>query len=104
MAERTKALLGRPTVLAAVIAAGASIGVALAGVVIGSISAYYQRQSDSDKLRTTLIINISSQGEAGRRADVARALIESGVLPDQDGSICMAFVGKGCPLKVLKPN
>jgi len=38
------------------------------------------------------------------RSDFTRHLIQAGVLPDEDGSICMAFVGKDCPLKVLKPN
>ena len=102
--ENRRPLIGRPTVLAAAIGAGASIGVAVAGVIGGSISAYYQRLSDTDKLRTSLVLNIASQGSASGRVEVARALIESGVLPDPDGSICMAFVGMGCPLKIAKPN
>jgi hypothetical protein len=28
--------------------------------------------------------------------------IQSGIIFDDDGSICMAFVKEGCPIKVLK--
>ena len=29
-------------------------------------------------------------------------LIQSGIIPDHDGRICMALIKEGCPIKVLK--
>jgi hypothetical protein len=96
-------LLDRPSVAAATIAAAASIGIALASLIGGSISASFQQESDTEKLKTTVVIDIVNWPEA-QRGSFAAQLIQSGVLPDKDGSICMAFVHKGCPLEILKPN
>lgn len=98
-------LLERPAVVVALIGAVATLGVALASLISGAISGYFQRQSDIDKLKTTLVIGIANYNvnvNHVSRAEYTKKLIESGVLPDDDGAICMAFVGEGCPLKVLK--
>ena len=98
--------LEKPAVLAATIAAAASIGVALAGAIEGSISAYFQRQSATQKLRNQLVISIISHDYSTQTA-YANVLIQSGVLPDEDGGICRAFrhdKNEKCPLKVLKSD
>ena len=95
-------LFERTPVIVAVIAAAASLGVALAGAIGASVSAYYQRQSEIDKMRMTMIIQI-----AGRTSDAksyAMDLIETGILPDPKGSVCRAFIKSNCPIQVLDSN
>lgn len=98
-------LIERPTVLAAVIAAAASLGVAMAGAIGGGISSYFQSQSDLARLKTTILLELVKKNDADAKK-TAGVLIQSGVLPDADGAICMAFVGagEGCPIKVAKPR
>ena len=38
----------------------------------------------------------------GMRKERTTIAIQSGIISDDDGSICMAFVKDGCPIKVLK--
>jgi len=91
-----------PAILAAVIAAAASIGIALAGVIQGSISAYYESKADGEHTQVALVSNILKLPEQERK-DYAAKLIQSGLLKDDDGSICRAFIGQGCP-KPKKSN
>jgi Na+/glutamate symporter len=96
-------LIRRPTIFAAIVAAAATIGVAVAGAIGGIISSYFQTESDHSKLQTTILVEIM-KGNEQQRTDEARLMIQSGVLEDKHGAICMAFIGKDCPLKVLRPN
>lgn len=98
-------LIERPAVFAAIVTAAATIGVAVAGAIGGTISSYFQTESAHSQLQTTILLEIL-KGNQQQRADEARVMIQSGVLEDKDGAICMAFIGegKGCPLKVVRPN
>jgi hypothetical protein len=96
-------LIRRPPVFAAIVAAAASIGVAIAGAIGGGISSYFQKESDHSRLQTTILVELMKRLDDQRQED-AKRMIQSGVLQDKDGAICMAFVGKDCPLKVLRPN
>jgi hypothetical protein len=99
-----------PTVLAAIIGGSAALGVAIAGSISGSISASYQSAAEVEKTRGTLLVNILLAYEPsqvpGRNEqnlkDRITVLIQSGIMSDNDGSICMAIVKEGCPVKVLK--
>jgi hypothetical protein len=44
---------------------------------------------------------VLGRNEAMRKERITIA-IQSGLISDDDGSICMAFVKEGCPIKVLK--
>jgi hypothetical protein len=105
MASLPSNLILRPPIFAAIVAAAATIGVAIAGAIGGMISSYFQMQSDHSRLQTTILVEIM-KGNEQQRTDEARLMIQSGVLEDKDGAICMAYIGegKGCPLKVLRPN
>ena len=96
-------LFERPTIMVAVIASVTSIAIAISSLISGSISAYFQRQSDIDRSKTTILLQILPEPSA-YRVEFTEKLIQSGALPDADGAICMAFVGRGCPIKVLKSN
>lgn len=99
-------LIERPTVFAAIVAAAATIGVAVAGAFGGAISSYFQHQSDVAELKANLLLSLVQQNDESRSQYTAR-LIRSGVLEDGDGSICRAFVNnasKECPIKVERPN
>jgi hypothetical protein len=98
-----------PTVLAAIIAGSAGLGVAVAGAISGSISAAYQSAAEGEKNRGDLLNHAllafdphktleQNQDDLRQRVKV---LIQSGVVPDDNGSICRAFVGGDCPLKIL---
>ena len=89
-------IFGRPEVLAAIIGL-------LAGAISGVVSGIYLRQSDAEKLRLSLILNITSRPPE-QQAEIARRFIQSGLLRDPDGALCMAFIGKDCPLKILKAS
>jgi hypothetical protein len=104
-----KTRLAEPTVLAAVIAGGAALAVgistALGAVVSGVISASYQKSAEIEKTRATVLLSIynATYSRIEMHPDQKiRVLIQSGILPDDDGSICMAVIHQGCPLPVLK--
>lgn len=95
--------MSSPTVRAAAIGAAAAIAVAVAGLIGGSISAYFQGKSDSEKLQATLLMELVRSNESGR-IEYTRRLLEAGVLKDDDGAICRAFIEQGCPIKPLRSN
>lgn len=94
----------RTPVVVAIISAVAIVGVSIAGAIGAAITAHSQQQTDIAKLKTTILLSLVLRIDDATRAEYARTLIQAGVLPDEDGAVCMAFVRKGCPLKVLKPN
>ena len=66
------------------------------------VSSYCQHQSDVARIKANLLLSLVQNNESNRKEYTAR-LIRSGVLEDDDGAICRAFVSdepKGCPIKV----
>src|SRR5436305_148328 len=90
-------------VRAAEIGAAAVLAGALAGAIGGGISAKYQRASAAEKLQAEVLLDLVHSAPMPRM-EYTRRMIQAGILKDPDGSICMAFVGQGCPLSVLKPG
>ena len=96
-------------VLAALVIGGATVFGAIANLVTTSISASYQSSAEMKKLQATMLLNIleensqygPAQIEAMRKERIILAL-QSGLISDDNGSICMAFVKEGCPIKILK--
>ena len=105
-----------PTILAAIIAGSAALGVAVAGAISGSISAAYQSAAAAEKNKGDLLVAAllkfnPQKSEPDNQKDLAqrvKILIQSGIIPDDSGSICRAFVKDflktDCPLtKLDKP-
>lgn len=92
------AFLTRPGIFVGVVAAAATVAVAVAGAISGSISSYYQDRSEQAKLRTTALLVIIKD-KPDEQSEHARQLIKAGILEDEDGKICKAFVVSGCPIK-----
>jgi Na+/glutamate symporter len=96
-------LLQRPAIFAAVVAAAATVGIAVAGAIGGAISAYFQHKTDLAKFETETLLTLLKLN-AGEREEYTSRLIQAGKLRDPDGAVCMAFVGKSCPIKVMKTS
>jgi hypothetical protein len=94
-------LLQRTPIFAAVVAAAATVGVAVAGAVGGAISAYFQHKTDMAKFETETLLALLKLN-AGEREEYTSRLIQAGKLSDPDGAVCLAFVGRSCPIKVMK--
>jgi hypothetical protein len=97
-------------VLAALVIGGAAVFGAIANLVTTSISASYQSSAEMKKLQATMLLAILQENEpsyvpgrneAMRKERITLAL-QFGLFSDDNGSICMAFVKEGCPIKVLK--
>jgi hypothetical protein len=108
--------LTSPLVVSAVVAGGTTFAVAAIGavgsVVSSWISASSQRATDIEKSKANVVLSVVQQydsslaigrNESNRRERI-RILIQSGVIPDENGSICKAVMDKdeGCPIEVLK--
>ena len=97
-------------VLAALVIGGSAVFGATANLVTNSISASYQSATEIKKMQATMLLAILQENEPsyvpGRneamRKERITIAIQSGLISDDDGSICMAFVKEGCPIKVLK--
>ena len=97
-------------VLAALVIGGSAVFGAAANLITSSISASYQSATEMKKLQATMLLAILQENEPsyvpGRneamRKERITIAIQSGIISDEDGSICMAFVKEGCPVKVLK--
>jgi hypothetical protein len=98
------AWLESATVRAAVVAGAAAVAVAVASAIRGWISASYQSASGAENLQATMLLELVRLHDAVDRAEFARRMIQAGIIKDPDGSICAVYVGKGCPLHVLKAN
>src|ERR1044071_6566258 len=66
-------------VFAAVVAAAATVGVAIAGAIGGAITAYFQHRTDMAKLETETLISLLKLGP-GERMEYTKRLIQSGKL------------------------
>jgi hypothetical protein len=97
--------LERPAVLVGAMGAVSTLGVAIAGAVFGLVSSYIQSRSESEKLRSSILLEIVKPIDMpGVDADGARKvrvklLIQSGILSDEDGRLCRTFVAENCPIK-----
>jgi hypothetical protein len=100
----------RPTVLAAIVVALAAVFTALMSVLTNSITASYQSASDREKSKTAVLLSILQEYNTGMvpgrneqmMKDRITIAIQSGLISDEDGSICLAFLKQGCPVKVLR--
>src|SRR5271170_6137794 len=97
------AWLHSAAVRAAVVAGAAAVAVAAAGFIGGWISASYQSASEREKLQATMLLELVRLQGIGQ-VEFARQMIQAGFIKDPDGSICVNYVGQGCPLKVLKTS
>jgi hypothetical protein len=92
------------TVRASVVAAAAATGVAIAGLISGAVTAYFQQKSESEHLQSSILLEVVKADDSKKRTDYATRLLEAGVLKDDNGAICRALVQQGCPIKVLSSN
>jgi hypothetical protein len=92
------AFLARPAVFVGMVAAAASVAVAVAGAISGSISSFYQDRSEQAKLHTTALLELIKY-KPDEQSERVRQLIQAGILKDEDGKICKAFLVSGCPIK-----
>jgi hypothetical protein len=102
-----------PVVVAAYVAGFTALVVAwtnaLGAVVSGSISTWGQKEAEIEKARSAALLSVILQYEPSEvparnestRKERITALIQSGIIADDGGSICMAMIKEGCPLKVL---
>jgi hypothetical protein len=108
-----KSRLATPSVLAAVVVAFATVAVAAIGALGGAVSGWivssYQASSEIEKTKANVLLSIVQQYDASmvptRNEEYQRRrmtiLIQSGIVSDEKGSICMALIKEGCPIKVL---
>jgi hypothetical protein len=103
--------LTSPTVVASLVAGSAAFAVALTGAVAGVISASYQSKTEIEKTRSNVLLNIVQHYDSSlvpeRNLDNQRQrmkiMIESGIVADDRGSICLAFkIQEHCPIQVRK--
>lgn len=107
-----KAKLDSPTVIAALVAGSAALAVALTGAISGVISSHYQSAAEVEKTRMTVLLDILQHYDPSLVPDRnlenqkqrMKIMIQSGIVADESGSICMALIQDGCPIKVLKRN
>ena len=93
-----RVFLARPVVFVGMLGAVASVAVAIAGAISGSISSYYQDRSAKNNLRYTAIFELIKH-KPEEQTELARKFLQAGLIEDRDGKICAAFVGSGCPIK-----
>jgi hypothetical protein len=109
-----KRKLNEPVVVSALVVAVSTVLVAAAntvGTVVSSeIVAANERAAAIEKLRASTLLSVIQQyeptmvparNEANQKQRM-RILIQAGIIPDEGGSICMALIGEGCPIEVLK--
>ncbi len=105
-----KSALTEPIVVASVVAAVTSGIVAIMTLASGAIASSNQKDAAIEQLRTTTLLSIIQQYASsqvpGRNENNQKQrmaiLIQSGIVRDNEGSICMALIKEGCPIKVLK--
>jgi hypothetical protein len=102
--------LTEPTILAAIIAASAAVAVALSGAIGAVVAGWISASAERERTRATVLLGIVQQYEPSlvpqRNLDYQKTrttiLIQSGIISDDNRSICMALIKEGCPIKVLK--
>ena len=106
--------LEEPVIIAALVAAVVTgvvaVTNAVATMVSGAIAASNQKDAEIEKLRAATVLSVLQQYESSmvparneeNQKQRMKILIQSGLIPDRNGSICMALIKEGCPIKVLK--
>jgi hypothetical protein len=105
-----KTRLASPTVVTSLVAASAAVAVAVTGAISGLISAAYQSAAETEKTKADVLLSIVQGYDASLDPDKnleyqkqrILILIQSGIVADDNGSICMALIKDNCPIKVLK--
>jgi zinc transporter ZupT len=105
-----KMRLTSPTVIASVVAASAAVAVAVTSAISGLISASYQSASEIEKTKANVLLSVLLHYDSSlvpdrnlqNERDRMKILIQSGIVSDDNGSICMALIKEGCPVQVLK--
>jgi hypothetical protein len=98
--------LKTPPVTAAVLTAW----VAIASLLFGWVTSCSQENLERQKLQSSILLGILQQYQPnmvpGRNEAMlkerVKVAIQSGMISDDDGRICMAFITEGCPIKILK--
>ena len=70
-------LMEKPTVFAAIVAAAATVGVAVAGAIGGGISSYFQHKSELAGLKMKILLTMVGNNDTARKEQTTR-LIRSG--------------------------
>jgi Kef-type K+ transport system membrane component KefB len=111
-----KQRLTNPVIVAAIVAGATTLAVtafsAAGSIVSSAISSSSQKATEIEKNKTNALLSIVLQYDPkvddktndARRSQGVKYLIESGILADENGSICLTFINTGCPLQVKKPN
>jgi len=105
-----KTRLTSPTVVASLVAGSAAFAVALTGAISGVISASYQSKAEIEKMRSNVLLSIVQFYDPSKpdqsleiQKQRMKVMIESGIVPDENGSICLALeIQKPCPILVQK--
>lgn len=108
--------LAEPVVVASLVAAlttGTVTAISAVGTMVsGAILASNQKSAEIEKMKATILLSIVQQYDLSlvpqrnenNQKQRMTVLIQSGIIPDDDGSICMALIKEGCPIKVLKAS
>ncbi len=108
--------LAEPVVVASLVAAlttGTVTAISAVGTMVsGAILASNQKSAEIEKMKATILLSIVQQYDSSlvpqrnenNQKQRMTVLIQSGIIPDDDGSICMALIKEGCPIKVLKAS
>lgn len=108
--------LAEPVVVASLVAAlttGTVTAISAVGTMVsGAILASNQKSAEIEKMKATILLSIVQQYNSSlvpqrnenNQKQRMTVLIQSGIIPDDDGSICMALIKEGCPIKVLKAS
>jgi hypothetical protein len=83
---RWRTMLENPTVIAALVAGITTLGVATAGVVQASVTAYFQRHSEKDRLasETRRVVLLETNKRNTTVEESIKFFIDSGLIEDED--------------------
>jgi hypothetical protein len=103
--------LKSPAVVAAMITAMVLLSSAIVSATVGWKTSSDQASTERQKNQNTILLAILQEYDtnatpgrnAETRAERIKIGIQSRLISDDDGSICMAFIGSGCPIKVITP-
>jgi hypothetical protein len=99
-----------PAVIAAVVVGAATVLAAIVNLITSWITLSYDTTFEQEKSKTTVLLgilqeynpNMVSERNEQMMKDRIIIAIQSGLISDENGSVCLAFLKQGCPIKVLK--
>jgi hypothetical protein len=99
-----------PAVISALVVAAATVLAAIVSLITNWITLSYDTTFEQDKNKTTVLLGILQDYNPNMvpprneqmMKDRITIAIQSGLISDEDGSICLAFLKQGCPVKVLR--